>query len=312
MRRIEASRPGLPDEWIADRDRALEPGFPAERRGTAPGRAARLVSAGQAERPQAGGALPRAGPADEGLAAPERPVAAVTHAVPRKDDRGRVHPVLGDERRGVGMVVQDRRVRLALRRDPARRRVTRVRVAEPVTRAHVVQLLQVAHDLFEDLLAAQRAHIAHVRRHDDAAVPREGHGELQVPADGEDGLRQRARQLEFERCRAAPEANRPRASGRDPHHRVIRGPHDRAVVVQERVGHRGQPLLGLGGLGQDRLATHVSGGRDDRPAESGEQQVVKRAVGQERSDLGEPGRDGGRKSRIRSRPGEHDGARGIE
>jgi hypothetical protein len=56
-------------------------------------------------------------------------------------------------------------------------------------------------------------------------------------------------------------------------------------VVQEGIGHGGEPRLGLGRVREYRLAAHVARGRDHRPAERGEQQVVQRAVRQERADL---------------------------
>ncbi len=85
-------------------------------------------------------------------------------------------------------------------------------VAEESRGLHVVEALQVGHHLVEDLLAAQRAHVAHVRRDDHAPVPGERDGELQVTADREHGLGQCGRQFELERRRAAAEADRPAAA----------------------------------------------------------------------------------------------------
>ena len=286
--------------------------LPAQRRGAAPGRAAGLVAPGQAEAAQAGTTLPGARPADEGLAAPQRAVRAVAHAVPGEHDRGLRDAVLGDECRRMGVVVQHGAPGLAERLHPARRRVAGVRVAEPARGPHVVEALQVAHHLLEHLLAAQRAHVAHVRRHDHAAAPGQRHGELQVPAHGQHRLRQLGRQLELERRQAATEADRPRPAGCDAHHRVVGRADDRAVVVQEGVGHGGEPRLDLRRIGEHRLAAHVARGRHHRPAERGEQQVMQRAVGQEGADLAEAGRHGRREAAVGAPRHEHDRARRVE
>ena len=120
-----------------------------------------------------------------------------------------------------------------------------MRVAEPVPGGHVVQALQVGDDLLEHLFAAQRAHVADVRRDDDAPVPGERDGELQVAANREYRLRQLARQLELERRDAAAEPDRTRAARGNAHHRVVGRPDDRPVVVQERIGDRREPRFGL-------------------------------------------------------------------
>ena len=78
-----------------------------------------------------------------------------------------------------------------------------MRVADDHGGADVVELLQVGHDLREDLLAAQRAHVADVRRDDDALAPGERDRRLEVPAHREHGLAQRLRQVEFQRRDAA-------------------------------------------------------------------------------------------------------------
>ncbi len=191
-------------------------------------------------------------------------------------------------------------VRQAAGACPARRRVVGVCVAQDDFGAHVVESLQVRRHLREHLLAAQRAHVPDVRRHDDAPVPGQRDRRLQVTADGQHGPWHGTRQFEFQRRDAAPQADGTGTTRNDAHDGVVGGPRDRAVVVQEGVRNLGETLLCFRRGRQHGFAAHVAGRRDQRSAEVVQQQLVQRAVRQEDTDLGEARCDVRRKSRART------------
>ena len=64
--------------------------------------------------------------------------------------------------------------------------------------------------------------------------------------------------------------------GKSRKNEVVGRPADRAVVMQERIGHVAKPLLDAGRVGQDRLAADVRRGGDERAAEFLYEQVVQR------------------------------------
>ena len=149
-------------------------------------------------------------------------------------------------------------------------------VADEHFRFDGVHPAQVVDDLLEDLQTAQRTEVALVRRQDDAIVDRQRDGVLEVGADGQQRAGHRAAQLEFQRGVAASQADRAQRAADGAEHRVVGRPADRAVVMQERIGHVAKPLLDAGRVGEDRLAADICRGGDERAAEFLYEQVVQR------------------------------------
>ena len=215
----------------------FDPRFPAQRRGAAPRRTSGAFATGQSERPQTRNSAPIARHAEKRFTAPERAVVAESRAVPGKHQRRLLEAMFGGECGSVRTMMLHRRHRQAALASPTRGRITRMRVADHRLGLHAVQPLQVRDDLRKDMFAAHGSHVADVRREDDAIAPGKRDGRLQVSADCQQWHAHRRRQRHLAGCEAASEPQHARTRANHPHDRIIRGPGDAPVVVQEGIRH---------------------------------------------------------------------------
>ena len=111
----------------------------------------------------------------------------------------------------------------------------------------------------------------------------------------------------------APQEQRARLRRRDhPHDRVVGPGLDRPVVEQQEVGDPAQPRHRVVVGERDRLVGRVAAGHHQRPhSRVGDQQVVKRRVGEHQSQLGCAGRDRRRHRGAVAAAGEHDRSLGT-
>ncbi len=145
--------------------------------------------------------------------------------------------------------------------------------------------------------------IAEVGREERVGPPGEAEGALELGADGEDWRRGGDRQPGRRPRRVAARA--PQREGRA-HDRVLAAAVDRAVVAEEGVGDRAEPLACLGVVEGDRLVAHVAAGHHERPREPGAQQVVERGVGEHHPEPRGRGRDPARERRPLAPAQQHD------
>ncbi len=257
LRRVQPPPPGMAEivvgEYSAARPRRA--GLPAQRQRAPPWLATGRLAARRRERAERGDPAPRARPADQRLAAPERSVGAVADAVPGEDQHRLTNLMLAGQRRRVSVVMEDPRQRQAAAPGPARPGVAGMGVGDDPLRRHPVKRLQIGDDLAEDGEPARRGEIADVRRDDCPFVPAERHRHLLLAADGEERAVEPDRQAHVQGRRPAPQPQRPGAAGDGAVDRIVGRAADRPVVVEKSVGDPPQAGLGLARVCQHRLAS---------------------------------------------------------
>ena len=126
------------------------------------------------------------------------------------------------------------------------------------------------------------------------------------------GRVERLRQGQFQRRGAATEAQRAHPARDPPQHRIVGRPRDRAVMLQESVGHVRErfvpPRRRRSSTGSPlRLPDVATSAR----AEGVHQQMMQRAVRQHHADLAQAGRDRRRQRRVVAALEQHDRTRRI-
>ena len=157
---------------------------------------------------------------DEKLAAPDGPVEPVARPVPRDPQRRELDVVLGHAAPDVGHVVLDLDEGLPERSGVLGGGVVGVGVAHDHGGLPLVELGEVANRPEERPAGLGRVQIADVLAQEHLAADRQGHGVLEVPADGQPRFRARTRA----RSRARAGGHGPRLGQRDGQRRVAPGP----------------------------------------------------------------------------------------
>ena len=268
-------------------DRPTQP-----RRGHPPRLADRRDTTGHHHRCQVTDAAKAGQVGDEELAAPERAVGAVPDAVEADRQHRLGAAVLDETRRGVGVVVLHSDRRQPELEGELRRQVLRMEVVGDDLGHDPVQPGKVVDRLEERPVRRQVLEVADVMAGDDVAALGDGDGALQLRTDGEHGGR---RGVEGQRQRLRRVAARP-TQQLDPAaggtgDRVVAADVDRAVVGQQAGDHRAEAVDGVGVVVGDRFVAEVAARHHQRPADTVEQQVVQRAVGQHHAELRETGCD---------------------
>ena len=236
----------------------------------------------------------------QNLAAPDRPVGAVTGAVERRDHRRPLRdPMLGEQRQRVRVVVLDAEqldpalIPVPLR--PRGRRVVGVQVVDDEVRRDPPHRQHPLDRLAERRLRHRRPHVPDVRRHVGHArvsvVPAIDDGErvLQFTSDGEDvpgrgAVVTRGRQGK----RQGREAARPPDRTRAEEHRILHGHVNAAIMQQKCVRDVREPLPRRRVVVAQRLARRVAGRGHERLVD---EKLVQRRIRQHHPDVAEAGRD---------------------
>ena len=154
-----------------------------------------------------------------------------------------------------------------------------------------------AEGFLEEFDGRRRIEIADMLRDKCFAAARDRHRCLELGAEGDDA-RNLTRQTDRRRCKAARAAQEGERSGDDANHAVVGARHDRAIMIDHRVGDAGKSAPRIGSVDHDRFAGNVSRRRDQceiagggKPVEAGgtpqqfpDHQPVQWCVRQEQSD----------------------------
>ena len=213
------------------------------------------------------------------LAAPDRAVHAVTRSVPGDAERGPRDVVLGETRHDVREMVLHRGDRQAQFARVSAGEVIGMQIGDDRFGRGVKQSFQIAHDAIERFDGLRRLEIAQMLADEHIRSRGDGHGALQMRADGDEARRvlgQPDRQRRIP-TRAAQNHLAPR---HDPHDGVVDVAQDGPVVHQERVGDARQAHDGVALVRADRFVRQVAARRDDRRTEIRRDQMMERRVGQ--------------------------------
>ncbi len=250
--------------------------------------------------------------ATQKLAAPECPVLAETRPVPRDAEGRATKPVLCDACGHVRVVVLDPLERHAVGRGDllgeAARCVVRVKIARDELRPHVVKAQKLAGRAGHPRRSFRGVQVAEVLADDDFSPDCEGHGALEVGAEGQHdrrGLREAKRQ----RRPAARPAQQGEPLRTHPGDGVVCGPRHGPIVNEKDVRDTSQAVERFLFGHAHRLVGQVAARAHDRSRDFAEKEPMKRRVGEHGADARVVGRDlvG---NAVAVPPQQHDGSSG--
>ena len=173
------------------------------------------------------------------LATPGRAIAAGPHAIKRQGQRAALHPVFGEYRRGVRVVVlhtqQGQSSLLGKLGSETCRVEIRVQVVRHDRRLDAKQLNHLRHRLIQEIANGSVVEITDVLRNESLITTCDADGILEPTADGQ-YRRAGERQLDRPWRVAAGATDELQAAGGNACHTVVTTGHDVTVVHQKGVG----------------------------------------------------------------------------
>ncbi|CAN5655159.1 hypothetical protein BH20ACT2_BH20ACT2_15920 [soil metagenome] len=153
--------------------------------------------------------------------------------------------------------------------------VLRMQVMDHQRRIDADEVTEVVHRLEEGLVGGEVLEIAEVVAGDHRRAVGDGHGALQLGADGEHRPPGRYRQRQRFRCEAPRSAQHlgtgpggQAGTGNGSHDRVVAANVDGPVVGEDGVDQRAEAGAGVVVLVSDGLVAHVAAGQQQRTAHS--------------------------------------------
>ena len=151
--------------------------------------------------------------------------------------------------------------------------------------AHAVERGQVVDRLEERPIRREVLEVSDVMTRDDDVATRDGHGRLQLCTDRQHRALRGERERHGLGCVPARPAEQLQPAASRAFDGVVAADVYLAVVCEEAVDHRPQPRCGVAVVVRDRLVAAVAARHHERTADTCQQQVVQRRVGQEHAEV---------------------------
>jgi hypothetical protein len=250
----------------------------------------------------------------EEFSAPDGGVGAEARAIPGDADDAALEAVLGHAAGDVGVMMLD--VNLPQVSAPERvlgAQVAGMQIVRDGGGGDVEEARHALQGLFEEAEGLEVFEVAEVLAGNGETSSGEAEGVLLLSAAGEDfGFA--AAEEDGHRCIAASAADGHDLAGDDADDGVVDASMDAAIVVDERIGDRGEALFGFGVIDDDGLFADVAAGHDERGlgipafAQDAEEEIVHRRTGKHHAGCGIAGRHRFGEVGFRTTAKEDDGA----